>query len=126
LARRFGNRRERDKRVSQPPGLQLWAETDLLREDAFREFVEHMQEVIDALEAVVASILPVADSIRGEEDQKIVDEVNKQLEQIRMILVAVRDLSLGDAERVKVLGKLLEEVEELNRDTAGGWNDSRT
>jgi uncharacterized protein Yka (UPF0111/DUF47 family) len=112
--------------VSQPPGLQLWAETDLLREDAFREFVEHMQEVIDALEAVVASILPVADSIRGEEDQKIVDEVNKQLEQIRMILVAVRDLSLGDAERVKVLGKLLEEVEELNRDTAGGWNDSRT
>ncbi|WP_433531810.1 hypothetical protein ACQPYA_06915 [Micromonospora sp. CA-263727] len=98
--------------------MAVYADTDLLRADSFAAFVEHMQGVIDALEAALDSNLPVADSIRDESDRALVDGIAAQIEQIRLILVGLRDLSRGDANQVELLSRLLSQVEELNTDVA--------
>lgn len=99
-------------------GQSLWAETDFLRGDSFEAFVEHMQAVIDAFEAAIAGDLPVAPVIRDDSDRTLNDGLADQIEQVRLILVGLRDLSAGDANQVAILGALLDQVEDLNTDAA--------
>ena len=100
----------------------IWAETDLLREESFAEFVEHMTGVIDRFEAMAQSIVPIADSIRGETDEKIVKSANTQIDELRLILVSLRGLSVGDAGAVDLLGQLLAGIDEVNAEIASGWS----
>ncbi|PZG14116.1 hypothetical protein C1I95_22410 [Micromonospora craterilacus] len=106
--------------------MPLYADTDLLRADAFAAFVDHMRGVIDSLESALAGNLPVANFIRDESDRTLVDGIAAQIEQVRMILLGLRDLSHGDANQVQVLGQLLDQVEVLNTDVANFGSTSRT
>ena len=110
--------------MNQPFGL--WAETDLLREDAFRDYVNHMQKVIDDLEATLGTVLPVAYYINDEADREIVESVDFQVDEVRGILMGLKGLSLGDADAVDRLGQLLQRAEEMNSDIAGSWGTGPT
>lgn len=100
------------------PTPPLHADTDLLRSESFAPFVTHMQNVIDALNAAVDDCLPVATTIRDASDQILNEGLAAQVEQIRMLLYGLRDLSAGDADQVTALNQLLGAVEELNTDVA--------
>jgi uncharacterized protein Yka (UPF0111/DUF47 family) len=110
--------------MSQPFGL--WAETDLLRQDAFRDYVTHMQKVIDELEGTLGTVLPVADHIADEADKEIVASVDNQVDEVRAILIGLKGLSVGDANAVNELGQLLERAEEMNSEIASSWGNGST
>jgi hypothetical protein len=100
------------------PTPPLHAHTDLLKSESFAPFVAHMQNVIDALNAVADDCLPVATTVRDTSDQILNDGLAAQVEQIRMLLYGLRDLSAGDADQVTALNQLLGTVEEVNTGVA--------
>jgi hypothetical protein len=99
-------------------GEPLFAITEQLNREQFAAFVEHMQGVLDRLDDAIAAYLPVADTIRDESDRVYVKAIADQAEQIRAIVLGVRNLSSGDADQVAQLGQLLDRVEEINLDIA--------
>ncbi|MFK3979270.1 hypothetical protein ACI2K4_02700 [Micromonospora sp. NPDC050397] len=98
------------------------ADTERLRAEAFATYLEHMRGVVDEFDAERAANAPVVPSVRGEVDEAIVKDVDRDLPETLFVLTGLRDLSLGDGDRVTELRNLLETYEAENVDTAGTWN----
>lgn len=97
------------------------ADTERLRAEAFATYLEHMKAVVDEFDAERAANAPVVPSVRGEVDEAIVKDVDRDLPETLFVLTGLRDLSLGDGDRVSELRTLLERYEADNVDTAGSW-----
>ncbi|MGW4462618.1 hypothetical protein [Micromonospora sp. NBC_01796] len=97
------------------------ADTARLRAEAFASYLEHMKGVVDEFDAERAANAPVVLSVRGEVDEAIVKDLDRDLPETLYVLTGLRDLSLGDGSRVEELRVLLESYEAGNVDTAGSW-----
>lgn len=108
------------------PTPPLHANTDLLRGEAFTDFVAHVQAILDQVNAAVGDHLPIAAVIRDDSDQILNTGLAEKLELAREVLYGLRDLSGGHAGQVEELSALLRDVEEINEQMAADFGGSNT
>ncbi|MFG2042300.1 hypothetical protein [Dactylosporangium sp. NPDC048998] len=96
----------------------IQADTEKLDGATFYAYGRELQLVIDELKSEFAACWPIADEIRDQSDRTIIDAVDNQMKYIDFLLSELRDLSHGDADQVKFLSDMLNNVEEINREYA--------
>ncbi|MET7424480.1 hypothetical protein [Dactylosporangium sp. NPDC005555] len=110
------------------PTPPLHADTDLLRGEAFADFVAHVQAILDKVNAAAGDHLPVAAVIRDDSDEVLNTGLADKLGLALQILYGLRDLSGGHAGQVEELSALLRDVEDINEQMAadfGGGGNAR-
>ncbi|MEU5552610.1 MULTISPECIES: hypothetical protein [unclassified Micromonospora] len=100
----------------------LSADTDRLRQEAFAAYFAHMQAVVETFEGEVGANTPVVLSVRGEVDEAVAADLDRELPLARYVLTGLRELAVGDGSRVADLAALLARYEAENGDTATGWS----
>ncbi|GAA0933301.1 hypothetical protein [Virgisporangium aurantiacum] len=101
--------------------LYLNVETDGLTE-AMQPVQDHVRTTLKKYSGTIDGIGSVVDAVKTDEDTKILQQSNAEMEAVRMLLVSLQGLAAGDETSIALLAANFNFAEDQAIDQASGWN----